>query len=197
MTKRRCGWRWVTPGGWRASSSFSSCPLNHSPDLLVSTFYLPTALSLSLIFNPFDRERQKAEEHYNWYHRFEEANIKSAKKCVGELKFRYIVRMVNDHWSFTSTTSKQKFRNEQWEISYGFHSTRLVRSEVLLKVHCHSCYAPLRRPYENWPKMARQQKPRFTIRDCAMCIAHCICWKVCIVPVAAIVCERLKERDYR
>ena len=132
------GWRWVTPGGWRASPSFSSCPLNHSPDLLVSTFYLPTALSLSLIFNPFDRERQKAEEHYNWYDRFEEANIKSEKKCVGELKFRYIVRMVNDHWSFTPTTSKQKFRNEQWEISYGFHSTRLVRSEVsaLCNVHC-------------------------------------------------------------
>ena len=27
----------------------------------------------------------------------------------------------------------------------------------------HTCYAPLRRHYENWPKMAGQQKPRFTI----------------------------------
>ena len=29
----------------------------------------------------------------------------------------------------------------------------------------HSCYAPLRRLYENWPKVACQQKPRFTITD--------------------------------
>ena len=29
----------------------------------------------------------------------------------------------------------------------------------------HSCYAPLRRPYENWPKVACQQQPRFTITE--------------------------------
>ena len=29
----------------------------------------------------------------------------------------------------------------------------------------HSCYAPLRRPYENWPKVARQQKLICTITD--------------------------------
>ena len=29
----------------------------------------------------------------------------------------------------------------------------------------HSCYAPLRRPYEYWPKVARQQKPIYTITD--------------------------------
>ena len=29
----------------------------------------------------------------------------------------------------------------------------------------HSCYAPLRRPYENWPKVARQQKPICSITD--------------------------------
>ena len=29
----------------------------------------------------------------------------------------------------------------------------------------HSCYAPLRRPYENWPKEGRQQKPICTITD--------------------------------
>ena len=34
----------------------------------------------------------------------------------------------------------------------------------VLTLH-HSCYAPLRRPYENWPKVARQQKLICTITD--------------------------------
>ena len=32
-------------------------------------------------------------------------------------------------------------------------------------IYQHSCYAPLRRLYENWPKMACQQQPRFTITE--------------------------------
>ena len=36
---------------------------------------------------------------------------------------------------------------------------------VYLRSIYHSCYAPLRRPYENWPKAARQQKPICTITD--------------------------------
>ena len=34
-----------------------------------------------------------------------------------------------------------------------------------LNITEHSCYSPLRRPYENWPKVGRQQKPICTITD--------------------------------
>ena len=51
------------------------------------------------------------------------------------------------------------------KVFYTLFSSRRFSLRQCNAMPEHSCYAPLRRPYENWPKVARQQKPICTITD--------------------------------
>ena len=88
----------------------------------------------------------------------------SCRKRIRQIRSSTQLDSINflDSLFHSPLSSKLYFPRIEGSSVLTFNSMWLLSLSSLLS---HSCYAPLRRPYENWAKMACQQKPRFTITD--------------------------------